>query len=229
MTQAGNHVPPGLTGKIARLQGPVLVLGGSGFVGANLLRTLLRQRGDVFGTTTRLPAWRLEELPADRVKLVDLLIDSNLDGLLDAVKPRTIFNCVAYGGYSFETNSELIYQTNFTFVTRLLARLTKRSIACYVHAGSSSEYGDAAAGAEPRTPRWPPTATTPCPRSRGGQPDLLPRQTEQVAVCQSPPLFRLRPAGGFRAADPECRAPRPGRRIPGVRQPGHFPRFRPCR
>ena len=29
------------------------------------------------------------------------------------VRPRTIFDCVAYGAYSFETDSELIYQTNF--------------------------------------------------------------------------------------------------------------------
>ncbi len=60
--------------------------------------------------------------------------------------PRTVFNCVAYGAYSFETDSQLIYRTNFQFVTRLLPRLEARSIACYVHAGSSSEYGDNAAG-----------------------------------------------------------------------------------
>ena len=114
----------------------------SGFVGANLLRAILRCRNDVYGTTTRLPAWRFEDLPARNVKQVDLLIDSNLDALLDEVNPRTVFNCVAYGGYSFETNSDLIYQTNFNFTSRLLTRLESRNIFCYVHAGSSSEYGD---------------------------------------------------------------------------------------
>ena len=110
------------------------------------MRALLASRQDIFGTTTRKPAWRLEELPEEHVRMVDLLIDSNLDSLLDSIRPRTIFNCVAYGAYSFEVDSQLIYRTNFNFVTRLLPRLESRSIACYVHAGSSSEYGDNASG-----------------------------------------------------------------------------------
>ena len=132
--------------RIERLQGPVLVLGGSGFIGANVLRTLLRYRADVYGTAARFPAWRLEGLPVENVKLVDLLIDSNLDGLLAKVRPRTVIDCVAYGAYSFETNSQLMYQTNFSLVSRLLPRLQTCNISVYLHAGSSSEYGSNAAG-----------------------------------------------------------------------------------
>jgi polyisoprenyl-phosphate glycosyltransferase len=143
-----NPIPPpvDLSEKIRRLQGPILVLGASGFVGANLLRSLFAVRSDAYGTTSRKPAWRLEDLPDDHVRMLDLLIDSNLDTLLNDVRPRTIFNCVAYGAYSFEVDSQLIYRTNFNFVTRLLAMLQSRPIACYVHAGSSSEYGDNASG-----------------------------------------------------------------------------------
>ena len=147
--------PSPIAEKIRRLQGPILVLGASGFVGANLMRSIFDLRQDVFGTTTRTPAWRLEDLPAENVRTVDLLIDSNLDTLLDSIRPRTIFNCVAYGAYSFETDSQLIYRTNFQFITRLLPRLEARSIACYVHAGSSSEYGDNAAGPCEQAPTAP--------------------------------------------------------------------------
>ncbi len=146
MSDALAMPPRTICEKIARLQGPILVLGASGFVGANLLRSVFAVRRDVYGTTTRKPAWRLEDLPDDHIRMVDLLIDSNLDALLDDVRPRTIFDCVAYGAYSFETDSQLIYRTNFHLLTRLLARLESRSIACFVHAGSSSEYGDNAAG-----------------------------------------------------------------------------------
>jgi dolichol-phosphate mannosyltransferase len=141
--------------KIKRLQGPVIVLGGSGFVGANVARTLLRHRDDVYATATRLPAWRLEGLPLRNVKVVDLLIDSNLDELIDTVQPRTVIDCVAYGAYSFETDSQLIYQTNFSLVSRLVARLEKRAIGVYLHSGTSSEYGDNASGPDEQAPLAP--------------------------------------------------------------------------
>jgi dolichol-phosphate mannosyltransferase len=132
--------------KISRLQGPILILGASGFIGANLLRLIIEHRSDVYGTATRLPAWRLAGLPAANLRAGDLLVDAGRDHLLESLAPRTIFDCVAYGAYSFEGNSPLIYQTNFDRVVRLLHRLDVTKIAAYVHAGSSSEYGDNAAG-----------------------------------------------------------------------------------
>jgi polyisoprenyl-phosphate glycosyltransferase len=137
--------------KAEKLQGPVLILGASGFVGANLFRTILKTRTDVFGTSMVLPNWRLEGLPEKNLIAVDLLVDSSLDALLDDIRPRTIFNCVAYGAYSFETDSQLIYQTNFNLTAKLMSRLEPLNIACYVHAGSSSEYGDQAAGPDEDT------------------------------------------------------------------------------
>ena len=78
--------------------------------------------------------------------IADLLVQSNLRNLLDRSKPLTVFNCVAYGAYSFEQDANLIYRTNLSFTVTLLEELAKRKIHCYVHAGTSSEYGAQAAG-----------------------------------------------------------------------------------
>jgi polyisoprenyl-phosphate glycosyltransferase len=146
-----------LANQIDKLQGPILVLGGSGFIGANLVRAILAQRDDVYGTTSNFEAWRLADLPDRNRKVVDLLVDADLESLFDEIAPRTVFNCVSYGGYSFETDSRLIYQTNFNLTARLLKLMEKRSISCYVHSGSSSEYGDNCAG--------PDEEATPAPNS----------------------------------------------------------------
>jgi dolichol-phosphate mannosyltransferase len=130
----------------ARLEGPVLVLGASGFVGANLFAALLDAGADVHGTASRQPAWRLEAFPAERIQTTDILIESNLDSLLEHIKPKTVFNCIAFGAYSFEQDSQLIYQTNFTLLTRLLPKLVRAGVKRYIHAGSSSEYGTNCAG-----------------------------------------------------------------------------------
>ena len=135
-----------LQSKIRQLQGPILILGASGFIGANLLRLLLEQREDVFGTIFHTPAWRLDGIPERNLVVADLLVDANLGDVLQRTAPLTVFNCVAYGAYSFESDAELIYQTNFNLTARLLHRLQDMGIACYVHSGSSSEYVDNAAG-----------------------------------------------------------------------------------
>ena len=155
MQRNGTTLQSELAHKASRLQGPILVLGASGFVGANMMRSLLAVRPDVYGTTSRKPAWRLDGLSDEHVPRVDLLIEPDLESLLELIQPRTVFNCVAYGAYSFETDSQLIYRTNFHFITRLLPQLESRRIASYVHAGSSSEYGDNAAGPREHDPAAP--------------------------------------------------------------------------
>ncbi|PIQ99620.1 MAG: epimerase [Nitrospinae bacterium CG11_big_fil_rev_8_21_14_0_20_45_15] len=131
-----------LSEEIRAIPGPILVLGSSGFVGGNLLRMLLKHREDVVGTSRTYASWRLEGVPEKNIRVMDLLVPSNLIKVLDSVQPKTVFNCIAYGAYSFEKNYQLIHDTNFNLTVKLLEELQARGVRRYIHAGSSSEYGD---------------------------------------------------------------------------------------
>ncbi|MBR0644709.1 NAD-dependent epimerase/dehydratase family protein [Plastoroseomonas hellenica] len=130
----------------AQLEGPVLVLGAGGFVGANLTHRLLAQRSDIFAVVRRLPAWRLNEVNSRHLMEVDLNSPAELKMLLEATRPRTIFDCTAYGAYSFEQDYELIYKTNFMTLVRLVELMKDDPPAALIHTGSSSEYGLNSAG-----------------------------------------------------------------------------------
>jgi dolichol-phosphate mannosyltransferase len=131
---------------VKALRGPILVLGAGGFVGANLLRMLLKHRDDVYGVVRSAPAWRLEGVESRHIfeiNLTDLAATRNMVG---NVGPATLFDCIAYGAYSFETDYNLIYRTNFLALVQLVELLAQTGFTALVHAGSSSEYGLNSAG-----------------------------------------------------------------------------------
>jgi dolichol-phosphate mannosyltransferase len=126
---------------IKTLEGPILVTGAAGFIGANLFHRIREFRQDVYAVVRENKGWRLEGVADEQVISVDLNDPNLTKNLLDTVKPKTVFDCVAYGAYSFEENTNLIYQTNFLSTVNLVEELSKRDLVAYVHAGSSSEYG----------------------------------------------------------------------------------------
>jgi polyisoprenyl-phosphate glycosyltransferase len=126
---------------VRALQGPILVTGASGFVGANLYKRLAALRDDVFAVVRESKGWRLEDVHDSRIIATDLNDPNLTQNLVESVQPRTVFDCVAYGAYSFEQRCERIYETNFLSVVRFVELLAKQGVKAYVHAGSSSEYG----------------------------------------------------------------------------------------
>lgn len=132
---------PELTHYIRALRGPILVTGASGFVGANLFKKLVAVRSDVFAVVQREKNWRLLDVKDACVIAVDFNDHAAVKNMVTTVNPQTVFDCVAYGAYSFEKDDRLIYQTNFLAVSGLVGLLAQRPFAAYVHAGSSSEYG----------------------------------------------------------------------------------------
>ncbi len=132
---------PDLQIYIRSLRGPILVMGAAGFVGANLFRMLAAAREDVFAVIHREKGWRLAEVKDEHIIAVDLNDYAAAKNLINSVNPQTVFDCVAYGAYSFEEDANLIYQTNFQAIVNLVSLLAGQPFTAFVHAGSSSEYG----------------------------------------------------------------------------------------
>ena len=131
-----------LQANIRALRGPILVTGASGFIGANLFKLLASVRGDVYAVVMREKNWRLYDASDEQVIAVDLNDAAATKNLVDSVAPQTVFDCVAYGAYSFESEAGLIHQTNYQSVVNLVNLLAQQPFSAFIHAGRTSEYGD---------------------------------------------------------------------------------------
>lgn len=127
--------------KIKSLDGPIMVLGAAGFIGANLFKKILNYRKDVFAITRENGGWRLFDVDNNNIVSTDINDVSATKYLIESIKPKTIFDCISYGAYSFENKVEKIYATNFSSKINFLEELGDHKISAYIHAGSSSEYG----------------------------------------------------------------------------------------
>jgi nucleoside-diphosphate-sugar epimerase/glycosyltransferase involved in cell wall biosynthesis len=127
--------------KINAIKGPILVIGASGFVGANILKKILEYRNDVVGTFFSGSPWRLHDIASSNIIYLNLQDPTCTISVISRIKPNTIFDCSSFGAYSFESEHELIHATNYNALIKLLEILTSLNITAYIHAGSSSEYG----------------------------------------------------------------------------------------
>lgn len=128
--------------KIEHLKGPIFIFGASGFIGVNLLTTILKKRKDCFAITHNPKlAWRLKmlEISEHTILHCDINHKKSVEELFNKYQPKTIFDLSGYGGYSKQDDANLIFETNITGTLNILQSCT--NIAAYIHAGSSSEYG----------------------------------------------------------------------------------------
>lgn len=130
-----------LENKIENLPGPILVIGASGFIGANLLRKCIQSREDVVGTFFSGDSWRLNNIPSANIAFLNLQDPVSVRSVLYRVRPQTIFDCSSFGAYSFEQEFERIHSTNYLSFIRLMEEVAELNLSAYIHAGSSSEYG----------------------------------------------------------------------------------------
>jgi dolichol-phosphate mannosyltransferase len=125
------------------LQGPVVVTGATGFVGANVCRYLLGRGASVIGVEgPSMQRWRLPEDQTLDIQSIDLRSQQAVEQFFRNAAPAVVINCAAYGAYPSQTNLDQIYQVNLDAVRHMLEALRAvPRLRAFIQAGSSSEYG----------------------------------------------------------------------------------------
>ncbi|MHB8588873.1 MAG: NAD-dependent epimerase/dehydratase family protein [Candidatus Dormibacteraceae bacterium] len=120
-----------------------LVTGGTGFVGSNLVRHLLRDGHEV-GLLVREghDPWRLEDVAGGMHWIRASLADgAGLEAAVAGFRPEWVFHLAAHGAYSWQDDPASILTTNVVGTANLLAACLATGFEAFVNTGSSSEYG----------------------------------------------------------------------------------------
>lgn len=121
----------------------VFVTGAGGFVGANIVRTLLAKNYSVhiLNHSPKI-SWRLQEIKEKiSIHQGDLTEKKSLRSILKNLNPDYIIHLAAYGAYSFQTELEKIISVNIEGTKNLLEASKDIPYKCFINTGSSSEYG----------------------------------------------------------------------------------------
>ena len=135
----------------------VILTGGTGFVGANLARRLLRDGHEVhLLVRPKCQPWRIDEVRPD-VRLHELHLHDleAVARVVGQVRPDWVFHLAVYGAYSWQTDWEQMVRTNIQGTMSLVSACLKTGFEVFVNTGSSSEYGfkdHAPAESEPLEP-----------------------------------------------------------------------------
>lgn len=123
---------------------PVLVTGGTGFLGSHLVRRLLGENAQVSVITKRNNPQNLKDV-LDQINMVraDLADFEHLKFIVEKIRPMKIFHLAAYANPErVEQYTDLCLQYNVMGTLNLLRSLENVPYDCFINTGTCDEYGD---------------------------------------------------------------------------------------
>ena len=121
----------------------VILTGGTGFVGSNLARRLLKLGHEVhLLVRPSFNPWRIQGV-RDNIRVHELEFSDKtaVANAVNEIKPEWIFHLAAHGAYSWQKDVAEIFETNLMGTVHLLEACLKTGFESFIHTGSSSEYG----------------------------------------------------------------------------------------
>ena len=121
----------------------VLITGGAGFIGANLIRELVELKYDVHLILKKSTNTRRIEKILDKVKVynIDLLNKKTLTKIVSKINPNFIIHLATYNNYRKQTDVEEMIDINIKGTLNLLLASKNIDYKLFINTGSSSEYG----------------------------------------------------------------------------------------
>ena len=121
----------------------IMITGGTGFVGANLVERLARDGHNIHLLVRQgYNDWRIKDfLPHLQFHVINLLDADHLRTKVAAIRPDWVFHLATYGAYSWQDDPHTAIQTNFLGTVNLVEACRGAGFEVFVNTGSSSEYG----------------------------------------------------------------------------------------
>jgi len=121
----------------------ILVTGGTGFVGANLIRRLIREGHEVhLLVRPGYKPWRIESIREHvHIHVGEMADPKVILNIVGHVCPEWIFHLAVYGAYPDQTDARQMVNTNIIGTINLVEACMHAGFEAFINTGSSSEYG----------------------------------------------------------------------------------------
>ena len=141
------------------MNGPVLVTGAAGFIGAQIIRELVSRRIPAVALVRqRRRAWRLSGLSNLVVVEAEMKRPNEVVHAVERAQPSTIINAASYGVNHGERDKDAMVDVNVTAVHELMKAAHASGTRRLIQLGTYSEYGDHAGAITEDTPLHPKNA-----------------------------------------------------------------------